>query len=88
MRSLLLAGLLLLPTLPAAAATERIGCGNVRGMDFCTIDTATEDIIMIIGPNGGERITVDCSTEQWSAYGRNTEEFAQSIVTLYCNQSN
>ena len=89
MRSLLLAGLLLLPSLQAnAAPNERISCGVVRGMEFCLIDTMTEDIVMILGPKGGERITIDCSTGVWTAKGRNTQEFAQSAVDLYCSNSN
>ena len=53
-------------------------------MDYCVTDTMTEDIILIIGPEGGERITVSCETGKWHSNGPNTQEFVQSTVTVYC----
>lgn len=86
MKALLLAGALLLSTLPAQAQT-RVACGIVSGMDYCITDTQTEDIILLIGPDGGERITVDCATRKWNSYGKNTEQFVQNMVNLYCSNS-
>ncbi len=73
----------MLSTLPAQAQT-RVYCGVVSGMDYCVTDTMTDDIILIIGPMGGERITVSCETGKWNANGPNTQEFVQSTVTTYC----
>ena len=83
MRPLLLAGVLLLSTLPAQAQT-RVVCGIINGMDYCLTDTLDEDIVLIMGPDGGERITIDCDGE-WSAHGPNTQEFVESIVNSFCN---
>ena len=84
MRPLLLAGVLLLSTLPAQAQT-RVVCGQINGMDYCITDTADEDIVLILGPAGGERITVTCETGKWTANGPNTQEFVESTVNTYCN---
>jgi hypothetical protein len=86
MRPLLLAGVLLLSTLPAQAQT-RVDCGVINGMDYCLTDTVDEDIVLIIGPEGGERITIDCVTRKWKANGPNTQEFVQNTVNLYCSNS-
>ena len=86
MRSLLLAGVLMLSTLPAQAQT-RVSCGVINGMDYCLTDTLEEDIVLIIGPKGGERITIDCNSGAWNANGPNTQEFVQSTVNTYCNNS-
>lgn len=86
MRSLLLAGVLVLSTLPAQAQT-RVACGIVSGMDYCINDTTTDDIILILGPDGGERITVNCATQEWNARGTNTEQFVKNMVNLYCSNS-
>jgi hypothetical protein len=84
MRPLLLAGVLLLSTLPAHAQT-RVVCGNMLSNYACLTDTAEGvDRILVMGPAGGERITVDCRGE-WSAHGPNTQEFVESIVNFYCN---
>ncbi len=85
MRSLLLAGVLMLSTLPAQAQT-RVVCGSMLGYNACLTDnTNTNDIVLVIGPEGGERITIDCSDGQWNSHGPNTQEFVQSIVDSYCN---
>lgn len=88
MRSLLLTGVLLLTTFSAAPVqakdSVRVACGVVSGMDYCVTDTLTEDIILILGPDGGERITVDCSTGKWRAHGTNTQQFVENIVSIYC----
>ena len=86
MRPLLLAGVLLLSTLPAQAQT-RVSCGVINGMDYCLTDTLEEDIVLIIGPKGGERITIDCNSGAWRSKGPNTQEFVQSTVNTYCNNS-
>ena len=83
MRPLLLAGVLLLSTLPAYAEV-RVKCGQVRGMDFCVTDTLEEDTILILGPKGGERINVNCTTGEWRANGPNSQQFVESTVNLYC----
>ena len=83
MRSLLLAGVLMLSTLPAQAQT-RVVCGKILGYESCLTDTAGTDIVLVLGPEGGERITVVCD-EQWNSHGPNTQEFVQSIVDFYCN---
>ena len=86
MRPLLLAGVLLLSTLPAQAQT-RVACGVVNGMDYCLTDTENKDIVLIIGPEGGERITIDCVENTWNSHGPNTQEFVQTSVDLYCSNS-
>ena len=83
MRPLLLAGVLLLSTLPAQAQT-RVVCGNILGYNTCVTDNEDVDRVLVMGPEGGERITVDCGVE-WTAQGPNTEEFVESIVNTYCN---
>ena len=83
MRPLLLAGALLLATLPTQAST-RVVCGPMLGYSACITDTADVDRILVMGPEGGERITVRCGVD-WSANGPNTQEFVESIVTSFCN---
>ena len=83
MRPLLLAGVLLLSTLPAQAQT-RVVCGNILGYNTCVTDNEDVDRVLVMGPEGGERITVECGGE-WSAHGPNTQEFVESIVNAYCN---
>ena len=82
MRPLLLAGALLLSTLPAQSQT-RVVCGYKYGYRTCITDTDTVDMVLVLGPQGGERITIDCDGE-WSAHGPNTQEFVQSIVYSHC----
>jgi len=86
MRPLLLAGVLLLSTLPAQAQT-RVVCGIINGMDYCLTDTLDEDIVLIMGPDGGERITINCAENDWNSHGPNTQEFVQSTVNRYCSNS-
>ena len=83
MRPLLLAGVLLLSTLPAQAQT-RVVCGPMLGHNACLTDTSGTDTVLVLGPEGGERITIDCDG-QWNSHGPNTQEFVQSIVSYYCN---
>ncbi len=83
MRPLLLAGALLLATLPAQAQT-RVVCGSMLDYRACITDTAGADTVLVMGPAGGERITVECGVD-WSANGPNTQEFVESIVNFYCN---
>ena len=82
MRPLLLAGALLLVTLPAQAST-RVVCGPMLGYHACIEDTMEVDRILVMGPDGGERITVRCG-EGWKAHGPNTQTFVESIVNNYC----
>lgn len=85
MRSLLLAGVLILSTLPAQAQT-RVVCGEILGYDACITDTAQVDRVLVLGPEGGERISVHCEDNgTWSAHGPNSQEFVESIVNVYCN---
>ena len=87
MRPLLLAGALLLVTLPSQARiTTRVVCGPMVGHYACVTDNEVIDRILIIGPDGGERITVECGAE-WAANGPNSQEFVQSVVNSYCNLS-
>ena len=88
MRPLLLAGALLLSTLPAHAENVRVRCGEFTGMDYCVTDTMNEDTILILGPEGGERINVDCATGGWKANGPNSQEFVENIINHYCSNSN
>ena len=83
MRSLLLAGVLILSTLPAQAQT-RVVCGEILGYDACITDTAQVDRVLVLGPEGGERITIECNNT-WSALGPNSQEFVESNVNFYCN---
>ena len=83
MRPLLLAGVLLLSTLPAQAQT-RVVCGDILGYNTCLTDTESVDRVLVMGPEGGERITIECGVD-WSANGPNTQEFVESIVNFYCN---
>jgi hypothetical protein len=74
----------MLSTLPAQAQT-RVVCGAMLGHNACLTDnTEGTDTILVMGPEGGERITVDCRGS-WDAHGPNTQEFVQSIVSNYCN---
>ena len=73
----------MLSTLPAQAST-RIVCGKILGHDACITDSEVVDRVLIMGPDGGERITVECGGE-WSSYGPNNQEFVQSVVNFYCN---
>ncbi len=86
MRPLLLAGALLLATLPAQAQT-RVVCGSMLDYKACITDnTNGSDTVLVMGPAGGERITVECHNNQaWTANGPNTQEFVQSVVNFYCN---
>ena len=83
MRPLLLAGALLLVTLPAQAST-RVVCGSMLGYNACITDNEVVDTVLVMGPEGGERITVECGVD-WSANGPNTQEFVESIVNSFCN---
>ena len=83
MRPLLLAGVLLLSTLPAQAQT-RVVCGDILRYNACITDNEVVDRVLIMGPEGGERITVECGGE-WFSHGPNTQEFVQSVVNFYCN---
>ena len=83
MRPLLLAGALLLVTLSAQAST-RVVCGSMLGYNACITDNEVVDTVLVIGPEGGERITVECGVD-WSANGPNTQEFVESIVNSFCN---
>ena len=85
MRSLLLAGALLLSAIPAQAEQVRVTCGNADNYTWCLTDRVDDDIILLMTPQGGERITVNCDEGVWESYGYNDQQFIQDVVTSFCN---
>ena len=85
MRSLLLAGALLLSAIPAQAEQVRVTCGNEGYYTWCLTDRVDDDLILIQTPQGEERINVNCETGVWSSYGHNDHQFVKDIVTSFCN---
>ena len=67
----------------AAEARERAICGTLANAEACVLDGEREDVILAVGPQGPERITVLCDVT-WESYGPNTGRWVQSIVDAWC----
>ncbi len=91
MRPLLLTVLALTLAAPSASAAPMM-CGRFgANADLgCAVDNGTggEDLIVVKGPNGVERISVVCYTDgsPWKSYGSNTESYVNSIAISWCAQ--
>lgn len=91
MKPLLLSVLALLLVAPSASAAP-FACGRFgANADLgCYVNNGEggEDLIVVKGPNGVERITVVCSPDgsPWKSYGSNTESYVNSIAVSWCAQ--
>lgn len=91
MKPLLLAVLALALAAPQVSSAP-VSCGRY-GDDFdlgCSVDNGQggEDILVVRGPAGVERISVVCgsTTSPWKSHGPNTPEYVNSIVLSWCSQ--
>ena len=82
-----------LATVAAAPAQATIRTtGHIGGWDIVLIDEGDtiwdEDVILINGPYGRERITVTCTnrvpTMRWEGYGPNTAQWVNDIAYRWC----
>ena len=88
MKKLLAVVLLLAPALPAQAAP--VTCAPFGNYNACMVNNGPggNDLILVEGPLGVERIRVICKDEgehEWKSYGANQLDFVHSVVTHWCS---
>ena len=88
MLKLLALSAITLTPLAARADYPRSVCGSIGGYEGCAADYGQggNDLIIIKGPDGGERIRVQCSGKDytWQSMGYNTEAVIDSVARAWC----
>ena len=85
-----LLAILVITLTPTAARAEypRSICATIGGFPGCAADYGPggNDLIIVKGPQGAERIRVQCKDKDytWQSYGANTEAFADGVARSWC----
>ena len=63
-------------------------CGQLGGYPGCAADYGKggNDLIIVTGPQGAERIRVQCTGNEynWQSLGPNTEAFVDGVARSWC----